>query len=83
MHELEVDKSEFDKDPAKLGVLFGEMIQMCLWFVYPAWTDLVTIMTYYLTIKGAMPLYAESLSSRWAFLTFSKGSINAHSPITR
>ncbi|KAJ3486942.1 hypothetical protein NLI96_g3894 [Meripilus lineatus] len=31
MHELEVDKSEFDKDPAKLGVLFGEMIQMCLW----------------------------------------------------
>ncbi|TFK37640.1 hypothetical protein BDQ12DRAFT_685038 [Crucibulum laeve] len=31
MHELEEDKDIFASDPEKLGVLFTEMIQMCLW----------------------------------------------------
>ncbi|KAJ3501262.1 hypothetical protein NLJ89_g9417 [Agrocybe chaxingu] len=31
MHELEVDRAALRVDPEKLGVLFNEMIQMCLW----------------------------------------------------
>ncbi|CAL1697868.1 unnamed protein product [Somion occarium] len=31
MHELQVDKQELIGDSEKLGVLFKEMIQMCLW----------------------------------------------------
>ncbi|KAH9948501.1 DUF89 domain-containing protein [Amylocystis lapponica] len=31
MHELERDKASFASDPDSLGVLFREMIQMCLW----------------------------------------------------
>ncbi|CAA7262587.1 unnamed protein product [Cyclocybe aegerita] len=31
MHELEVDRAALRADPEKLGVLFNEMIQMCLW----------------------------------------------------
>ncbi|KAI0072176.1 DUF89 domain-containing protein [Panus rudis PR-1116 ss-1] len=31
MHELETDKQELKHDSEKLGVLFKEMVQMCLW----------------------------------------------------
>ncbi|KAH7921136.1 DUF89-domain-containing protein [Leucogyrophana mollusca] len=31
MHELESEKTKIEGDPEKLGVLFKEMIQMCLW----------------------------------------------------
>lgn len=31
MYELEKGKAALESDPAKLGVLFKEMIQMCLW----------------------------------------------------
>jgi hypothetical protein len=31
MHELEAGKVSLVDDPEKLGVLFKEMIQMCLW----------------------------------------------------
>jgi len=31
MHELEIRKSALESDPEKLGVLFKEMIQICLW----------------------------------------------------
>ncbi len=31
MHELEVEKHELSRDPERIGVLFNEMIQMCLW----------------------------------------------------
>ena len=31
MHELETRKGSFVDDQEKLGVLFKEMIQMCLW----------------------------------------------------
>lgn len=31
MHELEETKAELEADPSKLAVLFGEMLQMCLW----------------------------------------------------
>ena len=34
MHELESEKAKFQGDPDKLGVLFKEMIQICLWLVY-------------------------------------------------
>jgi hypothetical protein len=30
---IEKDKAALESDPAKLGVLFKEMIQICLWFV--------------------------------------------------
>ena len=33
MHEIEVEKDKIRSDPAKLSVLFKEMIQMCLWYV--------------------------------------------------
>jgi len=32
MHELEVDSGALDPD--KLAILFGEMIQMCLWYAF-------------------------------------------------
>ena len=31
MHELEVEKHDLSRDPERIGVLFNEMIQMCLW----------------------------------------------------
>jgi hypothetical protein len=31
MNELESQKATLESDPAKLEVLFKEMIQMCLW----------------------------------------------------
>ena len=31
MHELEKNKDELASGPSRLGVLFTEMIQMCLW----------------------------------------------------
>ena len=34
IHELEGQKVTLESDPAKLGVLFKEMIQMCLWWVH-------------------------------------------------
>jgi hypothetical protein len=37
MHELEIRKSALESDPEKLGVLFKEMIQICLWYV-SAWS---------------------------------------------
>ena len=33
MHEIEIEKDKIKSDPAKLSVLFKEMIQMCLWYV--------------------------------------------------
>lgn len=43
MHELKADKDELSSDPAKLLVLFQEMVQICLWYdvctAYPyIWT---------------------------------------------
>ena len=35
MHELEAGKEDLAEDPERLGVLFKEMIQMCLWSVSP------------------------------------------------
>lgn len=35
MHEIEIEKDKIKSDPAKLSVLFKEMIQMCLWCVFP------------------------------------------------
>ena len=34
MHEIEIEKDKIKSDPAELSVLFKEMIQMCLWFVF-------------------------------------------------
>jgi hypothetical protein len=34
MHEIEKEKDVYAADPAKLEVLFKEMIQICLWSVY-------------------------------------------------
>ena len=34
MHELERDKASLASDPENLKVIFKEMIQMCLWYVY-------------------------------------------------
>ena len=34
MHDLEAEKKEIFDDPEKLGVLFKEMIQMCLWYTH-------------------------------------------------
>jgi len=31
MYEIETGKDKIKSDPAKLSVLFKEMIQMCLW----------------------------------------------------
>lgn len=31
MHDLDAEKDVIRNDPAKLSVLFKEMIQMCLW----------------------------------------------------
>jgi len=31
VHELEKSKSELERDPSKIEVIFKEMIQMCLW----------------------------------------------------
>jgi hypothetical protein len=33
MHEIEKEKDAYAADPAKLEVLFKEMIQICLWSV--------------------------------------------------
>ena len=33
MHEIEIEKDKIKSDPAKLSVLFKEMIHMCLWYV--------------------------------------------------
>lgn len=33
IHEIEIEKDKIQSDPAKLSVLFKEMIQMCLWYV--------------------------------------------------
>ena len=33
MHEIEIEKDKIISDPAKLSVLFREMVQMCLWYV--------------------------------------------------
>ena len=34
MHELEGDKDSLTSNPDNLKVIFKEMIQMCLWYVY-------------------------------------------------
>ena len=34
MYEIEVEKDKIAPDPAKLSVLFKQMIQMCLWYVH-------------------------------------------------
>ncbi|KAF8630307.1 hypothetical protein AX15_003000 [Amanita polypyramis BW_CC] len=31
MHEMEIGKDAIDADPDKIGILFREMVQMCLW----------------------------------------------------
>lgn len=31
IHEIDADKDALLSDPERLGVLFREMIQMCLW----------------------------------------------------
>lgn len=36
MQELQQEHVKLESDPEKLGVLFKEMIQMCLWFVLSA-----------------------------------------------
>jgi UDP-N-acetyl-D-mannosaminuronate dehydrogenase len=33
MHELEEERAKLQSDSEKLGVLFKEMIQMCLWLI--------------------------------------------------
>ena len=33
MYEIEVDKDKISSDPARMSILFKEMIQMCLWYV--------------------------------------------------
>jgi hypothetical protein len=33
MHDIDIEKDKIKSDPAKLSVLFKEMIQMCLWCV--------------------------------------------------
>lgn len=35
MHEIEIEKDGIISDPARLSVLFKEMIQMCLWCAPP------------------------------------------------
>jgi hypothetical protein len=40
MHEIEIEKDKIKSDPAKLSVLFKEMIYVCLWYV-PAPTSWV------------------------------------------
>jgi hypothetical protein len=32
MHGVEKDKKAYKSDPQKLGILFKEMIQICLWY---------------------------------------------------
>ena len=32
MHDLEAERDALINDPEKLGVLFKEMVQMCLWY---------------------------------------------------
>ena len=32
MHEMEIGKDAIDADPDKIGILFREMVQMCLWY---------------------------------------------------
>ena len=34
MYEIETGKEKIKSDPTKLSVLFKEMIQMCLWYVF-------------------------------------------------
>jgi hypothetical protein len=36
MQGIEKDKAAFESDPEKLGVLFKEMIQICLWLAMVA-----------------------------------------------
>lgn len=32
LHEVELERNTLASDPEKLGVLFKEMLQMCLWY---------------------------------------------------
>ena len=43
MHELEAEKQSLQSDPAKLAVLFKEMIQMCLWYVTLELTQMIAL----------------------------------------
>jgi hypothetical protein len=42
MHELEIEREALFKDPSRLRVLFEEMLQMCLWYVFLRFTKYTT-----------------------------------------